>query len=76
MLSCSNRLTFNLDLGTPPDFADCYCENDTCIVRGRENKNSIESAPASAPSMMDEVETNTHPTVGWCEADSCDQLSV
>ncbi|KAL7507609.1 hypothetical protein ACHAXN_010210 [Cyclotella atomus] len=62
--------------GTTPDFADCYCENDTCIVRGKENENSTESVPASAPSMMDEVETNTRPTVGWCEADGCDQLSV
>ena len=77
-LSCLKRLTFNLDffVGTPPDFPDCYCENGTCIVRGRENENSTESVPASAPSMMDEVETNTRPTVGWCEADGCDQLSV
>eukprot|EP00956_Cyclotella_meneghiniana_P019753 scaffold34279_cov67-Cyclotella_meneghiniana.AAC.2 len=26
--------------GTPPEFSDCYCENETCIVRGQNEENA------------------------------------
>lgn len=27
-------------VGTPPDFSDCYCENDTCIVKVQSKENA------------------------------------